>query len=107
MKNQSDCQHPQSEAFQDSSFEMEGRVVELLRGCGAAVIAGELQEVTINRGTDGVHFEQLSLGQNVVCTVTRKNKRVLLARQQPIAENALARDAGRTLNQTRTTKGPR
>lgn len=104
MKNQSDFQHPQSKAFLDSSFEMEGRVVELLRGCGTAVIAGEQQELTINRGTDGVHFEQLSLGQNVVCTVTGRNKRVLHARQQPIAENASARDLGNTLNQTRTQR---
>ena len=107
MKIQADCREPRSEVFIDASFEIEGRVVELLRGCGTAVIAGDRLEVMLNRGTDGVQFDQLVLGQKVVCTVTRRNKRVLFARQQPIATNAPAQDAGSTLDQTRTTQGSR
>jgi hypothetical protein len=57
-------------------------VVEVLPGCGTAVIAGEHPDVMVNRGTDGIHFDALRLGQGVICVVANRGNRVLHAHQQ-------------------------
>jgi len=65
------------------SFEIDGKVTEILRGFGLAVInAGGIDEFTLNRGTDGVHFEALRIGQKVSCQVAAQGHRVLHAHQQ-------------------------
>ncbi len=105
MKEVSRNSNPEAGEFNEPSFEIDGQVVELLRGCGTAVIASEYAEVMLNRGTDGVHFEQLYLGQKVICDVAKANKRVLFAHQQTSSIWALEFDAGAAPTQKIFAKG--
>lgn len=71
-----------SGSFQESTFQMDGFVVEKLPGCGIAAVAAGQAVVVINKGTDGVHFEELFLGQKIHCLVDKRSRRVVHARQQ-------------------------
>ena len=65
------------------SFVVDGHVTEVLRGCGVATIhSGRSEEYSVNRGTDGVHFEALRVGHKVSCQVALPTQRVLHVHQQ-------------------------
>ena len=68
---------------QEISFVVDGHVTEVLRGCGVATIhSGLSEEYSVNRGTDGVHFETLRVGQKVSCQVALPTQRVVHVQQQ-------------------------
>lgn len=91
--------HPQLGCFGESTFEMVGHVVEILHGCGIAAVVAPHREVVLNRGTEGVHFDGLQLGQAVTCTVGKSSRRVLLAQQETILTRASKPFAGAASNQ--------
>ncbi len=68
---------PFSRSFQESTIQMDGFVVEKLPGCGIAAVATGQTLLVINKGTEGVRFEQLFLGQKIHCRVDRASNRVL------------------------------
>lgn len=58
--------------------EMAGRVVEVLPGCGlVALSVGKGEEITLQRGTEGVSFDDIYVGQRLSCRVARRSRRVL------------------------------
>lgn len=67
----------------EPSFRIDGKVVEVYQGCGIAVLdTNSSDSLTINRGTDGIHFEELSVGDRVNCQVAIIGSRVLYGHQQ-------------------------
>lgn len=72
---------PFSQSLEESTFQMDGFVVELLPGCGIATVATGQTVLVINKGTDGVRFEQLFPGQKIHCLVDRASNRVLHVEQ--------------------------
>ena len=77
----------------EPSFQIDGKVVEVLPGSGmAALHTNTSGDYTFNRGTDGVHFDDLCIGDTVHCEIAIDGNRVLYAHQQtrpvpgPIAE---------------------
>ncbi len=67
----------------EPSFQIDGMVTEVLRGCGVATVhTGGSEEFTVSRGTSGVHFEDLRVGQKISCEVAFPTQRVLHAHQE-------------------------
>lgn len=63
-----------------SSFDVEGKVLEVLDTFGLAHVRTETGDTYgLNRQTPGIEFGQLHEGQRVRCTVTEKFHRVLHA----------------------------
>ena len=67
----------------EPSFQIDGKVIEILPGSGLATVrANSSGDLTVNRGTDGVHFEELLIGDRVNCQVAVASHRVMYAHQQ-------------------------
>ena len=67
----------------EPSFRIDGQIAILLPGCGVATIHSHgMDDFTINRGTEGVHFDDLRVGQEISCDVGGAHHRVLHAHQQ-------------------------
>ncbi len=66
------------------AMEIRGRVVSVLKGCGLADVefGGHHHQLTVNRGTDGIHFNDLRVGQMISCEMSAGSKRVIHAHQQ-------------------------
>ena len=63
--------------------EISGTVVEVLKGCGSATVETKAgSELRLNKGTGGVHFDQMRVGQPVSCIVSTATGMVLHAHQQ-------------------------
>ena len=63
-----------------ASFEIEGEVFEVLRGCGLASISSRHGAIyTIDRQTPGIDFEELQEGRRVRCAIAGEVGRVLHA----------------------------
>lgn len=74
----------------EPSFQIDGEVIEVLPGCGMATVrANSLEELVVNRGTDGVHFEHLNIGDIVNCQVAIADSRVMYAHQQTVPMSAI------------------
>ena len=73
--------------------EIQGSVVNVLKGCGLAEVqcAGPY-ELTINKGTDGVHFDALTVGQRIACEVAPASRRVVHVHQQTMPMTAAIAD---------------
>ena len=70
-------------AAREASFQIDGVVTGVLRGCGIAMLeSASADDFTVSRSTKGVHFEKLRVGQKVSCQVALTTNRVLHAHQQ-------------------------
>lgn len=65
------------------SFQIDGQVVEVLPGSGlATIVTNSMGDFAVSRGTKGLHFEELCVGDWINCQVTFDGSRVLYAHQQ-------------------------
>jgi len=75
----------ESPAGKEPLFQIDGVVVEVLQGCGMATVrTNAADELSLNRGTDGLHFDALRVGQRVNCEVDVLRNRVAHAHQQTL-----------------------
>jgi len=67
----------------ESSFQIDGQVIEVLHGSGFAILAtNSADDLTISRGTDGIQFEEPQVGDRVNCQVAIEGGRVLHGHQE-------------------------
>lgn len=63
-----------------TSYQVEGKVFEILHGCGLASVSSRQGSIyTVDRQTPGIDFEELHNDQMLRCMVDLDSKRVLRA----------------------------
>lgn len=68
----------------EALFSIDGLITEVLPGCGAAIVEvpGQAGDFSIHRGTAGIDFDKLKVGQRVHCDIGASSDRVIHAHQQ-------------------------
>lgn len=61
------------------SFEINGKIVEVLMGCGVATVRSQHSTYTVNRDTAGIDFDELRCGQLIHCQIQCSFHRVMRA----------------------------
>jgi len=67
-------------SMQTTSYQVEGKVFEVLPGCGLASVSSKQGSIyTVDRHTPGIAFDELHNDQVLRCMVDLDSKRVLRA----------------------------